>query len=155
MGFPGDESGKEPACQCRGHKRRGSIPGLGRSPGVGTPSSIQCAFTNPILLTTLLFPSGNCVCFLCLWLCFSFINKFIGTIFLYWCKGLTHWKRLWCWERLKGTTDDEMVGWHHWLNGHGFEQAPGVGDQQGSLEGCSPWGCKESDTTEWLNCTIF
>ena len=52
-----------------------------------------------------------------------------------------------------GTTEDEMVGWHHRLNGHEFEQAPGVGDGQGSLVCCSPWGCKESDTTEWLNWT--
>ena len=48
----------------------------------------------------------------------------------------------------KGTTEDEMVGWHHWLDGHEFEQAPGVGDGQASLECCSPWGGKESDTTE-------
>ena len=53
----------------------------------------------------------------------------------------------------KGTTGDEMVGWHHWLDGHDFEQAPGVGDEQGSLACCSPWGCKESDTTEWMNWT--
>ena len=53
----------------------------------------------------------------------------------------------------KGTTEDEMVGWHHWLNGHGFEQALGVGNGQGSLVCCSPWGRKESDTTEWLNWT--
>ena len=49
------------------------------------------------------------------------------------------------------TTEDEMVGWHHWLDGHEFEQAPGVGDGQGSLACCSLWGCKESDMTEWLN----
>ena len=53
----------------------------------------------------------------------------------------------------KGTTEDEMVGWHHWLNGHEFEQAPEVGDGQGSLVCCSPWGHKESDTTEQLNWT--
>ena len=51
----------------------------------------------------------------------------------------------------KGTKEDEMVGWHHQLYGHEFEQAPGVGDGQGSLECCSPWGCKELDMTEWLN----
>ena len=51
----------------------------------------------------------------------------------------------------KGTTEDEMVGWHHRLDGHEFEQAPGVGNGQGSLACCSPWGPKESDTTEWLN----
>ena len=48
----------------------------------------------------------------------------------------------------KGTTEDEMVGWHHQLNGHEFEQAPGVGDGQGGLACCSPWGHKESDMTE-------
>ena len=51
------------------------------------------------------------------------------------------------------TTEDEMVGWHHWLNGHEFEQAPGVGDRQGSLAGCSPWGHKESDVAKRLNWT--
>ena len=50
----------------------------------------------------------------------------------------------WRWEK-KGTTEDEMVGWHHRLNGHGFQQAPGVGDGQGSLVCFNPWGCKESD----------
>ena len=53
----------------------------------------------------------------------------------------------------KGTTEDEMVGWHHWLDGHEFEQALGVGDGQGSLVCCSSWGCKELDTTERLNWT--
>ena len=48
-------------------------------------------------------------------------------------------------------TEDEMVGWHHLLNRHEFEQALGVGDGQGSLACCSPWGHKESDTTEQLN----
>ena len=54
----------------------------------------------------------------------------------------------------KGTMEDEMVEWHHWLHAHEFEQAPGVGDGQGSLMCCSPWGHKESDTTEWLNWTV-
>ena len=53
----------------------------------------------------------------------------------------------------KGTTEDEMVGWPHQLNGHEFEQAPGVSDGQGSLVCCNPWGCKESDMTEQLNWT--
>ena len=53
----------------------------------------------------------------------------------------------------KGTTEDEMVGWHHQLDGHEFEQALGVGDGQGSLVCCSPWAHKESDTTEQLNWT--
>ena len=53
----------------------------------------------------------------------------------------------------KGTTEDEMVGWHHWLNGHEFKQTPGVGNGQRSLTCYSPWGCKGSDTTEQLNWT--
>ena len=51
----------------------------------------------------------------------------------------------WRWE--KGMTENEMVGWHHWLVGHEFEKVPGVGDGQGSLTCYSPWGCKESDMT--------
>ena len=57
------------------------------------------------------------------------------------------------WRREKGTTEYEMVEWHHRCNEHEFEQAAGVGDEQGSLAYCSPWGCKESDTTEQLNWT--
>ena len=53
----------------------------------------------------------------------------------------------------KETTEDEMAGWHHQLNGHEFEQAQGVGDGQGSLACSSPWGCQESDMTERLNWT--
>ena len=52
----------------------------------------------------------------------------------------------------KGMTEDEMVRWYHWLDGHEFEQALGV-DEQGSLACCSPWGRKELDMTEWLNWT--
>ena len=54
----------------------------------------------------------------------------------------------------KGMTEDEMVGWHHWLNGDEFEQTPGIGDRQGGLVCCRPWGCEESDMTEWLNWTV-
>ena len=53
----------------------------------------------------------------------------------------------------KGTTEDEMVGWHHRLQGHEFDQASGVGDGQGTLASCSPWGFKESKTIEQLNWT--
>ena len=69
-----------------------------------------------------------------------------------WCEELTHWKRPWCWkdwrQEEKGTTEDEMFGWHHRLDGHEFEQALGVGDGQGSLACCSPWGLKELYRTE-------
>ena len=55
------------------------------------------------------------------------------------------------WRKEKGTTEDEMIGWRHWLNGYEFEQTPGVGGGQGSLACCSPQGRKESDVTELLN----
>ena len=72
-------------------------------------------------------------------------------------KNLLIWKdpdagKDWRWEE-KGMTEDEMVRWHHWLNGHEFEQALGVGDGQGGLVCCSPWGRKELDMTEQLNWT--
>ena len=61
-------------------------------------------------------------------------------------KELTHWKRPWCWERLrageKRVTEDEIVAWHHRLNGHEFEQTPGESEGQGSLVCCSPWDAK-------------
>ena len=53
----------------------------------------------------------------------------------------------------KGMREDEMVGWHHWLDGHEFEQALEVGDGKGSLACCSPWGHKELDTIKWLDWT--
>ena len=54
-------------------------------------------------------------------------------------------------QKEKGTREDEMVGWHHRLNGHGVGWTPGVGDGQGCLACCSSWGHKESDTTEEQN----
>ena len=51
------------------------------------------------------------------------------------------------WGPEKGMTEDEMVGWHHWLNGHEFEQTLGDSEGQGSLAFCSPWSCKELDMT--------
>ena len=58
-------------------------------------------------------------------------------------------------QKEKGTTEDEMVGWHHRHNGHGFGWSPGVGDRQGGLVCCGSWGCEESDMTERLNWTEF
>ena len=72
-----------------------------------------------------------------------------------WYKEPTHWKIPWYWERLKaggeGDEVNEMVGQHHQLNGHEFEQTPGDGEGQRGLACCSPWGHKESDMTEQLN----
>ena len=65
---------------------------------------------------------------------------------------LTHWKRPWDWgQEEKGTTEDEMAGWHHRLDAHEFGLTLGVSDGQGGLESCDSWGCKESDMTERLN----
>ena len=74
-----------------------------------------------------------------------------------WCKELTQQKdpdagKDWRWEE-KGTTEDEMVGWHHWLDGHEFEQALWGGDGQGSLACCRLWGRKELDMTGQVNWT--
>ena len=55
------------------------------------------------------------------------------------------------WGKEKGMTDHEMVGWHHWLDGHGFGWTPGVGDGQGGLACCCSWNRKELNMTEWLN----
>ena len=55
----------------------------------------------------------------------------------------------------KETTEDGMVGWYHQLDEHEYEQALEVGDIPGNLVCCSPWGCKESNTTEWINWTDF
>ena len=54
-------------------------------------------------------------------------------------------------SRRRGVTEDEMIGWHHWFNWHEFEQTLGDTEGKGSLECCSPWGCKELDKTLWLN----
>ena len=56
-----------------------------------------------------------------------------------------------CGQKEKGTTEDEMVGWHHWHNGHRFGRTPGFGDGQGGLACCGSWGRKELDLTERLN----
>ena len=72
-----------------------------------------------------------------------------------WCEEPTHWKRVWCWEILKAGGEGDNRGWDGWmaslLNEYEFEQAPGDGEGQGSLECYSPWGLKELDTAEWLN----
>ena len=56
-------------------------------------------------------------------------------------------------QQEKGMTEDEKAGWHYWLDGHEFEQLLGIGDGQGGLVCGSPWGPKESDTTQWLKWT--
>ena len=72
--------------------------------------------------------------------CWSWNSNPLAT----WCEELTHWKRPWCWKRLKAgreeKTEDEMVGWHHWLDGHELDQALRLGEGQGSLVCCHSWG---------------
>ena len=81
--------------------------------------------------------------------CWSWNSNTLATS----CKELTRDAgRDWGQEE-KGTTEDEMAGWHHRLDGHGFGWNPGVCDGQGGLACCGSWGCKESDTSEWLNWT--
>ena len=85
--------------------------------------------------------------------CWSWSSSTLAT----WCKEPTHWKRPWCWERLKVGGEGDDRGWDgwmaslHWCHGHEFEQALGVGDGQGSPVCCSPWGHKELNTTKCLN----
>ena len=86
--------------------------------------------------------------------------KLISNILATWCQELTRWKRPWCWERLKaggeGTTKDEMVRWHHWLNGHEFEQTLGDNKVQGRLACCSSWVAKSRTwLSNWATTTII
>ena len=91
--------------------------------------------------------------------CLSWSSNTLAT----WCEDTTHWKRPWCWERLRTggerDTEDEIVAWHHWLNGHEFEQIPEYSKGKDNLVCCSPWGCKSwtwlSDWTELNESTGF
>ena len=93
----------------------------------------------------------DCLYIYCKDWCWSWNSNTLAT----WCEELTHWKDPVagkdCRQEEKGMTEDEMVEWYHQLCGHEFEQTPAVGDGQGSLARCSPWGHKELDMTERLN----
>ena len=89
--------------------------------------------------------------------CWSWSSSTLATS----CEVLTHWKRPWCWEgwqEEKGTIEDEMAGWHHWLDGHGFGWTPGVCDGQGGwrvvIHGVTKSRTRLSDWTElnWSSC---
>ena len=81
--------------------------------------------------------------------CWSWSSDTLTT----WCEELIRWNGQDWKQEENGKTEDEMVGWHHWLDGHESEQTLGVGDGQGSLACYSPWGHKELDVTEQLNWT--
>ena len=88
--------------------------------------------------------------------CYSWNSSTLATS----CEELTHWKRLWCWEgwgqEEKGTTEDEMAGWHHRLDGREFGWTPGVGDRQGGLACCNLWGLRVGhDWATELNWTLL
>ena len=70
-----------------------------------------------------------------------------------WLIGKDHDARRDWGQEEKGTTEDEMAGWYHRLDAHEFWWTPGVGDGQGGLACCDSWGCKDWDTTQWLNWT--
>ena len=97
------------------------------------------------------YPKGNQLSIFTKNSCWSWSSNALAI----WCEEPSHWKRPWCWERFRagseGATEDEMVGWHHHLSGHEFEQTQGDSEGRGSLVCFSPWGCKELDTTEQLN----
>ena len=111
-------------------------------------SPLDCKEIQPV------YPKGNQS-----WI---FIGKTDAEALILWPSDVKNWLigkdpdagKDWRWDE-KGMTEDEMVGWHHGLDRHEFEQAPGIGDGQGSLACCSPWGLKESDTTERLNWIIL
>ena len=88
---------------------------------------------------------------------FSFVWSWNSNALAPWCEELIYLKRLWCWERLKAGGEWDERGWDGWMaspTGWTWVWASsGSGDGQGSLACCSPWGCKEPDTTEWLNWT--
>ena len=121
----------------------------------GVHKSILCSWFIPPfsiapLVTTSLFTISI--------ICFCFINKFICIFLHLYSMYIIHlsfpvWLD-WRWEE-KGTTEDEMVGWHHRLDVHGFGWTLGVGDGQRGLECWGSWVRKESDTTEWLNWTEY
>ena len=72
-----------------------------------------------------------------------------------WCEEPMHWKRPWCWERLRAGGEESDKGWDGWMasltQGHEFEQTLGDSEGQGNLASCSPLGHRESDTIQWLN----
>ena len=80
--------------------------------------------------------------------CWTWSSNALAT----WSEGPAHWKRPWCCERLKAGGEGDDRGWDAWMSslthGHEFEQTAGDGEEQGSLVGCSPWGCKEGHDSE-------
>ena len=143
-GFPGGEVVKKSICHCKRYKRWEFYPWVGEYPGVGNG--------NPFNILA----------------CKILLSKKYGhnlKVELFYLVGMFRTLRR---QQLsnsekaaprrqeeKGMTEDEIAGWHHWLDGHESEWTPEVGDGQGGLACCDSWGGKESDTTERLNWTDF
>ena len=163
MGLPGWLTGKESPCPCRTHRRRRFDPWVSKIPG-----SRKCQPT-PVFLPGKFYgqkslagycpqgckqsdPSG--------WLNTRIHMRELNMNVCMWPPHAKRWLigkdpdagREWGQEE-KGTTQDEMAGWHHRLDGREFEWTPGVGDGQGGLACCDSWEHKELDMTEWLNWT--
>ena len=177
FGFSGGPSGKESTCQCKRPKRWGFDPWVTKIPlggGNGNPLQSSC-LGNPTdrgawwatvhgvtksqtRLSTqhnlLVYPKRDQS-----WVFTGRTDAEAETPILWppdaksWHTGKDPDAGKDSGQEDKGTTEDEMVGWHHRLNGHGFGWTPGVGDGQGGLVCCSSWGRKQSDTTERLNWT--
>ena len=176
-GLPPWLCSKESACNTGDTGIAGSIPGSGRSPGrgYGNPLQYSC-LENPmnrgsgqaIIHRVIKRKSWSRLKSLNMSLqCYGEKNAWrkgfwIGeekrtivkaSTLATSCEELTHWKDpdagRDCGQEEKGMTEDEMDGWNHQLNGHEFEKDLEIGDGQGGLACCSPWGCKELDTTEW------
>ena len=153
MGFPSGAVAKNLLTKAGDTRDLGSILGSGRSPGVenGSPLQHSCLENSmaeePSRLTKSWTWLSTALGFLWKECCYSWNSSILATS----CKELTLWKRLdvgrdWGQEE-KGTTEDEMSGWHHGLDGHESQQTPGDGDEQGGLACCHSWGRKEADTT--------
>ena len=136
--FPGGSDGKDSACNAG---ELSSIPRSGRSPGEGNGNPLHYSCLKNPMDRGAWWATVHGVAKSRTWL-----SNFPSLHFT------SDAGRDWGQEE-KGTTEDEMAGWHHWLDGRESEWTPGVGDGQGGLACCDSWGRKESDTTERLNWT--
>ena len=134
----------------------------GRCQSASPPSSLAVSWESDFF--SMEWGNQVCFCFLLTYIFFIFpffffLKKVEGTLWVFLFLAIPHGIRLIRkdpnagkdWRQEKMTTEDEMIGWHLWLNGHECAQTPGDGEGLGSLVCCRPWGHKESDSTEQLN----
>ena len=155
-GFPGGSVVKNPPANAGD---MGSIPGWGRSPGEGNGNPFQYSCLENPMDRRVLLATVHGVTKSQAWLkrlstadILTEVISFDSFLSLFFLSCRETWKNaLQIIVELEYATGDEMAGLHHQLNGHECEQTPGDGEGQGSQVCCSPWGRKESNTTEWLN----